>query len=153
MQLKLITSISEMQLIHDWLKDDELGKQELSEYLKTDQWFFLLKPNVRQAFFIVKNSEKIGFIDLEVQDLKTAYFSFYILPKKRNYGFASQSIPILIKHCCGLKLQKLKAGVNLKNISSQRVLHKSGFQYVSTDALGYMYFELSILRFLHKFDE
>lgn len=101
-----------------------------------------MRPNSRDAFFIV-NNETIGFIDLEIQDTGKAYFSFYIMPQKRNQGFGTLAITKLIKTSLAKNIKVLVAGVNTDNFSSQKVLKKMGFKHTENKD-GYMYFELKL---------
>ncbi len=140
MKLIKTNSLKDLKLIANWLDKDDIGMQEMSEYVKTDNWYSLLNKDSRIVYFILNDIENIGFIDLEIVANNKAYFSFYIVPQKRNMGYGQLALKQLIKKSTELGILRLIAGVSLNNKPSWKALEKVGFLPINCDD-GYQYFE------------
>ena len=114
-----------------------------SDY-ESKQILILVNRLNRHFFLIINKSEKVGFIDLEIQAEDNAYFSFYIKSDKRGQGLGGLAVKKLIEISKGLGVRKLIGEVNPSNKNSQKVLFKEGFIEEKRDKNGYTEFCISL---------
>lgn len=127
-------TIDDELLIFKWRNIDTLvalSSQQQKVTLKEHQnWFRKKIVDLNCKLFIIQYKNKgIGLIRIE-SDQKECNVSIYLIPGYEGRGFGYLSLSHAIKSC-GLNCNFFLASVQVKNIPSQKLFQKIGFEIIS----------------------
>lgn len=137
-------ALEDKNLIESWFDSDLIGEEELHSYKDFSDWFKLLIPLKRWGWIVEEDKNKIGFLDLEKGLNNIGHFSFYIVQAERDKGKGKKLLISLVQKAEELNLSSLEAGVNEKNVSSQKSLESVGFIQKGIDEDGYLIYSLPL---------
>lgn len=88
--------------------------------------------------YVIKNSEKrivgrINLVDIVKGPFNKGEVGYRIGEEFIGNGYAKEAMKLVLEEAINkYKIHRLEAGVSIENISSQKVLEKSGFKYIGT---------------------
>lgn len=87
-------------------------------------------------FYLIKNKEglilgRINFTDIEKLE-GLGHIGYRVGKTFTGKGVANRALNLLLAETTNLGIRKISAKTTTNNIASQKVLEKSGFQYIST---------------------
>jgi len=111
-----------------------------------NDWFHYHEKNAPDSFEVFaielkSTSEVIGTIDYVEHDrvTRSAEVGYQLGKTWWGYGYASEALQTLVKYCFEkLKLSRIWADYDSRNINSGKVLEKSGFSYEKATPLKQM---------------
>jgi RimJ/RimL family protein N-acetyltransferase len=129
----------DLSLFTEWLNNIAvLGEYNSIKQMSKDEAEkqFLSPTPMEQTVFIVekKDRTKIGYI----WHWFDGYFSrmeigYALIPSERNKGYGTEAVQIMVDYLFLSKdINRIQAETDVKNIASQRVLEKNGFQREGT---------------------
>jgi len=92
--------------------------------------------NVGWTWFVVekKDGTKIGFIvHFTVQPSQHVEIGYALVPKEKGKGYGTEALQIMVDYLFLAKnIMRIQATTDIRNVASQRILEKAGFQKEGT---------------------
>lgn len=122
----------DLTLLTEWANDPEFGGEyePLSQESQAELEKQYEKLTPKEKWFIIekKDGSKIGFIThFHVGNVPT--IGYTLIPNERNKGYCTEAVKIMVDYLFLSKdIVRIQAETNPRNLASQKVLEKAGFQ-------------------------
>ena len=140
-------TLEDVQLVHDACQDEEIHRWTVTlprPYTERDaQAWIESHPSRRRSgssydFAVVEaaTTSFCGSITLarHANKPRSAGVGYWIAPWARNRGYASEAVPLLVRHAfVAIDIDRIILITMVGNGASERVAAKAGFQVIGTD--------------------
>jgi RimJ/RimL family protein N-acetyltransferase len=95
----------------------------------------------RRAWIVEEGDVRVGMIDVEVYEDRTAGLSFVVAPAHRGRGVARRALRLIARQVAAEGVQEVFGGAEADNAASIRCMEAAGFRRRSNepDAEGFIY--------------
>jgi GNAT superfamily N-acetyltransferase len=125
-------------LVGSWFAGDEEGQRRLDAdfYGAGLKWWQLVEQSaVRHGWVGLLGDERVGFIDVEVDDERGG-IAIYVRRDLRRRGIGQQLLRLAAVEGRSLGIVELVGSVESDNVASTRCFLAAGFSEAGADALG-----------------
>lgn len=122
----------DLQLVLEWINNPAFGGEyeplEQSSMQELEKWYDNPRPGEQWFIMEKKDRSKVGQIFFTPSGPHFE-IGYRLIPKERNRGHCTEAVKIIVDYLFLSKdTVRIQAKTNPKNVASQRVLEKAGFQ-------------------------
>ncbi len=122
----------DLPLILEWGNDLEFGGEyepmEQMGMKELEEWYDKSRPDEKWFIIEKKDKSKVGQI-FYMPSGSCFEIGYRLLPKERGKGYCTEAVKIIVDYLFLTKsMVRIQAHTNPKNLASQRILEKAGFQ-------------------------
>jgi GNAT superfamily N-acetyltransferase len=128
---------ADAQMVTSWFANDPDGQREFGGFYGVHpKWWDLLQTEPgRHGWTVWRESEPIGFVDLEVAE-GVGQVAFYVAPTRRGQGLGTTILKALGRVARPLGADVLSGGVRPENVASVKASLASGGHQVGKNEYG-----------------
>ena len=122
----------DLLLVAEWANNPDFGGEyeplEQVSYGEVEKWYDSLRSEEKWFIVETRDGRKIGQI-FHAPRGPHFLIGYRLLPEERNRGYGTEAIQLIVDYLfLSQPTGRIQAETNPRNIASQRVLEKAGFQ-------------------------
>ena len=133
-----------IEIIKEWLREDDEGEKRLGSYNDPQKWLDLIDFEKRFGWIFFEDNVPIGFVDMEVVDRRIGHIASYISPNMRKRGYCKIIHELLFQEVGDMNLEMLVGSVEEDNVISRKCMDSLHFVEDGKDKDGLVVYKLKI---------